>query len=143
VKKWLRIFAIIGALAVAYLAVDIMLWMRVDQIAPRENLVREAIARRENTAGATADVSDIANKYISAGQTRAAATKYLESLGFEIRYQLLELNGVEALVATRFPLQRTLGNYIPVPIGDRLEVTVYFDGQFVRAASGQIIYLYL
>jgi hypothetical protein len=139
-SKRLRILAIVSALVVAYLAADIMLWMRVDQIAPRENLVREAIARRENTADATVDVSDIANKYISAGQTRAAATKYLESLGFEIRHQLIEFDGAEALIATRSPLKRTLGNYSLFPTGEGLEVIVYLNAQIVRNAVGQIYY---
>lgn len=140
--KLLRVLAIIGALAAAYLAGDIIHWQRVDGSIPRENIVSEAIARRALSRDAMVDVSDIVEKYIAAGEDRKAVVRYLTALSFELRFQLMEIDGVEALIATRSPLERTLGNYSPVPFPyfDKLEVIVYFDGQLVRNASGQLIY---
>ena len=137
-----RLLAIVSASAAAYLAGDVIHWLRVDNSVPRENIVSEAIARRALSPGANVDVSDIAEKYIAVGEDRKAVVRYLTALGFEIHFQLLEIDGIEALIATRSPLERTFGNYspIPFPFFDKLEVTVYFDGQLVKSTSGQLIY---
>jgi hypothetical protein len=142
--KWLGILAIVlvGVIAGLFLAADIPLETNIDAGVPLENIVTDAIARRVTAQGVEVDVSDIVKKYIAAGEDRKAVVRYLTALRFKLRFQLMEVDGVEALIATRSPLERTLGNYSPIPFPyfDKLEVVVYFDGQLVRSASGQLIY---
>ena len=143
-KSTLLFVCFVSALSGIYLTLDVLRWTSLDWRIPRENIVSDAVARRTTKRGFHVDVSDIANKHITLGESRADVVRYLTALGFDIHIQLAELGGAEVLTALRAPLERTIGNYLPIPPYDELRITVYFFDERVFAnSSGEIIYRYL
>ena len=132
---------LVCAVAGLFLAADIPLATNIDPSVPRENIVADAIARRVTAQGVEVDVSDIAKKYIAAGDSREAVMRHLTAMGFEMFFLPQKVDGKDLLIATRYPMERVLGNYYASPIfTDALRVYVHFDGQAVASVAGWITY---
>jgi hypothetical protein len=143
-KSTLLFVCFVSALSGIYLTLDVLRWTSLDWRIPRESIVSDVIARRTTQRGFRVDVSDIVNRYITIGEPQANIVRNLKALGFDIHIQLAELGGAEVLTALRAPLERTIGNYLPLPIYDELRITVhFFDERVFANSSGEIIYRYL
>ncbi len=142
-KKGLLIVATVLVCAAVglHLAADTPVETNIDASVPRENIVSDAIARRTTAHGVEVDVSDIARKYIAVGDSREAAMHYLKATGFEMFFLPQKVDGKDLLIATRYPMERLLGNYYATPVfTDALRVYVHFDGQAVASVAGWIAY---
>ena len=142
-KKGLLFVAIVLVFAAVglHLAADMPVETDIEARVPRENIVSDAIARRTTAQGVEVNVSDIAKKYIAVGDSRESVMHYLKATGFEMFLLPQNVEGNDLLIATRYPMERLLGNYYTTPIfTDALRVWVHFDGQTVASVEGHITY---
>ncbi|HEY0586534.1 MAG TPA: hypothetical protein VGD52_10395 [Pseudoduganella sp.] len=91
---------------------------------------------RATNKDASADISEIAKKYIAVGQTKEMVERYLTAQKFSLNYQPIAADQSQTLVATH--VEKSLAGSIG--FHDELRVIVVFENGLARSVSSKLIY---